>query len=575
MIRRLGANREEFRPITFGDGFNVIVAAQAPDAVETDSRNARGKTTTLHLINYLLGGNLPRQVKPLAEDGWAFTLALDLLGHQVEVTRALQGGTRLGIRFPEPLAHALRDYVQEGQIHVDDWKRLLGLSLFRLEPNDTEGLYALSPRVLLTYVVRIDAVKDPLRAFAQQPAWSARQHVAFLFGLEWQVVRRLQRINRDADTLAAVALATEELDLPSFRDESELVLERLEVQRDLDVARARAAAFRVLDDAATMVERADDLTSRMSPLRDQAVVDRRMETLYRDALADETENGSRADVDVRQVYEAIGRVFEPEALRRLDEVQAFHERLMLNRRRFLRQELDAIESRTIERNDELNRLTATRQAIMDELQAGGALEELLALQSEVARLQAQMAQVEQSLRQVREVATAREELRVQKALERQHGQAQLTKSRAKLDRIAERFDAKLRRLYGVRGVLTAEVDDDGYQFKVRVTGGASSGVNRMQLLSFDLTLLEEGVESGHHPDFLIHDSSVFDGVDPRQTAAALELCFETVTNTGGQYICTMNSNDIPEEVAKSNWFQDGIVRTVLDTEEGGIIGVSF
>ncbi len=276
MIRRLTANREEFRPITFAEGFNVVVAEQAPDATETDSRNARGKTTTLNIINYLLGGNLARQLRPLADEGWSFTLTLDLFGREVEVTRALKGGTRLGVRYPQELKFALSSYVVEGQVHVNDWKALLGLALFRLEPTDTDGTYSLSPRTLLSYVVRIDPGRDPLRAFAQQPAWSARQHVAFLFGLEWQVVRRMQKINRSSETLAAVALATEELELPSFRDEGEHVLERLGVQRELEAARSRSQSFRVIEDPSGLVQRADELTARLSVLRDQAGVDRRM-----------------------------------------------------------------------------------------------------------------------------------------------------------------------------------------------------------------------------------------------------------------------------------------------------------
>jgi uncharacterized protein YydD (DUF2326 family) len=575
MIRRLRANREDFRPIDFGPGFNVIVADQAPDAAETDSRNARGKTTTLLVINYLLGGNLARQLRPLGDEGWEFSLTLDLLGHPVEVTRAIRGGARLAIRYPEELRAALSDYVDEGQIGVEDWKTLLGLALFRLEPADTDGAYALSPRVLLTYVVRIEPVRDPLKAFAQQPAWSARQHVAFLFGLEWQVTRRLQKINRDSETLAAVALATKELELASFRDEGELVLERLSLQRELDGVRERATNFRVLEDPEGLVRRADEQTAQLSALRDQALVDRRMESLYREALAEDGRSADDDRMDVQQVYEAVGTAFQPGALRRLEEVRAFHDRLMTNRRTFLQRELDAIAARNAERNAEMQRLSVRRQATMQELRAGGALEELLVLQAEVGRLEALIGQVEYGLAQVREVAEAREELRVQKALERQHGQKQLAASRSKLDRIAARFDSKLQRLYGVNGVLTAEVDDDGYQFKVRVTGGASSGVNRMQLLCFDLTLLQEGVESQHHPDFLIHDSVVFDGVDPRQKSAALQLCFETVTATGGQYICTMNSNDVPADIAQSAWFKSGTVRTVLDTEKGGIMGIAF
>jgi len=110
---------------------------------------------------------------------------------------------------------------------------------------------------------------------------------------------------------------------------------------------------------------------------------------------------------------------------------------------------------------------------------------------------------------------------------------------------------------------------------VTVPGSGSSGVDRMKLFCFDLTLLEEGAASARHPDFLVHDSVVFDGVDPRQLANALRFAQEMVQTTGGQYICTINSNDIPPDVLEEPWFKGGIVRSILDTEVGGLLGREF
>ena len=47
------------------------------------------------------------------------------------------------------------------------------------------------------------------------------------------------------------------------------------------------------------------------------------------------------------------------------------------------------------------------------------------------------------------------------------------------------------------------------------------------------------------PGFLIHDSTIFDGVDERQRAEALELAASESQAHGFQYICTLNSDDVP------------------------------
>jgi uncharacterized protein YydD (DUF2326 family) len=197
------------------------------------------------------------------------------------------------------------------------------------------------------------------------------------------------------------------------------------------------------------------------------------------------------------------------------------------------------------------------------------------MRAELGEAKARLAAVDLQIEQARELVARREELKLEQSTKRNEATRELAGSRDKLDQISDRFSHKMRRLYGNDAALTVSVDDGGYKFAIRATGSGSSGVNRMTLFCFDLTMLEEGIVTAHHPDFLVHDSSVFDGVDPRQRASALRFAQEMVEATGGQYICTINSNDVPDEVFEEDWFRAGIVRTVLDTETGGLVGRKF
>ena len=576
MLRRITANKPSFLPINFTDGMNIVLADEAEDAVETDSRNAQGKTTLLLIINYLLGGNLASQLKPLQGQDWQFSLTLDLISGQVTVSRSLDAGNSLEIHATSDIEEIVSAYADGTTIRLDAWKDLLGLALFRLEPNDESGRYGLSVRTLLGYVVRTEAAKDPLKTFPQQPAWSSRQHLSFMLGLDWRRVQSLQEVGRKLDALGAVATAQEAGLLTAFGNEADLLLERSEAQRRLEAQRQRIDQFQVLDDPTGVVDRADQLTEQISALRDEALVDQRMQTLYRSALSEaQAQSVDPLASDVATMYEQTGSILGEQVRRRLDEVQAFHEQLTLNRSEFLSQALAEIAERSVVRDQSLQVLASQRNQLMRLLSAGGALQELLAMRDDLSGLEANLTTAEFRLQQSREVTQNREQLRAQRASERQAAQEQLTANREKLDRIAERFDARMQSLYGESGVLTAEVDDDGYKFAISVAGQSSTGVNKMKLFCLDLSLLEEGVQTGHHPDFLIHDSSVFDGVDPRQIAAALLLAQSAVSSVGGQYICTLNSNDLRPDILETEWFPQAVVRTILDTEDGGILGVRF
>ncbi|UQN29547.1 DUF2326 domain-containing protein [Brachybacterium kimchii] len=574
MFIRLSANHEEFKPIKFQPGFNAVIADRAHDSTDQDSRNARGKSTMLMLMNYVLAGNLHHSLRPLADDGWEITLTLEMFGGTVTATRSLASGRRLSISAEGPARDVIGPWLSEGQITIDSWKELLGLSLFRLEPVEQEVTGGLSVRTLLSYVIRTDTPKNPLKVIAQQSATSSREHVAFLLGLDWEVIHELAAVKKGLDQLKAITAASKEGLVATLRPEDELVLERAALKNEADEWRQRISGFRILEDPNSLVARADELTAQIGRLRDQAVVNRRMRELYISSLS-ETQDTDADSLPVEELFSAAGAILADGFRRQASQVREFHAALLANRRSFLRGEIEALDERIAAHAGELSRLDEQRDGVLRTLDAGGALDELNEMRAELSDIEARMAALDLQIGQAREVVTRREELKLEQSTKRNEATRYLTTSREKLDRISDRFSQKMRELYGKDAALTVSVDDVGYKFAIRASGSGSSGVDRMTLFCFDLTMLEEGITTAHHPDFLVHDSSVFDGVDPRQRAGALHFAQAMVESTGGQYICTINSNDVPDEMLDEEWFKAGVVRTVLDTEVGGLIGREF
>lgn len=574
MFKRLSANRDEFTPINFKPGFNAMIAERAQDSTEQDSRNARGKSTLLMLMNYVLAGNLNRSLLPLAEDKWEITLTLEMFGGTVTATRALANGRKLTIVADGPAHEVLIPWLSEGQITLGEWKDVLGFALFRLEPSFREVTGGISVRTLLSYVIRTDTPKDPLKVLAQQGATSSREHVAFVLGLDWRVVHELAGIKKGLDQLKAITAASREGLVTTLRPEEELVLERATLKNEVEEWEQRVSGFRILEDPNSLVSRADDLTAEISRLRDEAVVDRRMRELYVSSLAD-TQPAPTAGQSVEALFDAVGAILADGFKRQISDVREFHASLLTNRRTFLRNEIESLNSRITDTAAELASLDDQRDNALRTLDAGGALDELNAMRIELGEAQARMAALDLQIEQARELVTRREELKLEQSTKRNDATRELANSREKLDRISDLFSQQMSRLYGRHAALTVSVDDGGYKFAIRATGSGSTGVDRMTLFCFDLTLLEEGITTAHHPDFLVHDSSVFDGVDPRQRAGALRFAQAMVESIGGQYICTINSNDIPDEVLGQSWFKEGTIRTILDTEPGGLVGREF
>jgi uncharacterized protein YydD (DUF2326 family) len=134
-------------------------------------------------------------------------------------------------------------------------------------------------------------------------------------------------------------------------------------------------------------------------------------------------------------------------------------------------------------------------------------------------------------------------------------------------------------LYQEPGILTIEVKDTGYDFDVEIKSAKSQGVNYMKVFCYDMLIAELGAARACHPDFLIHDSTIFDGVDERQVALALMLSKMKCNEIGFQYICLMNSDTIPEKELDEQFvetFKNSVVLRLDDsTDSGGLLGIRF
>jgi uncharacterized protein YydD (DUF2326 family) len=78
------------------------------------------------------------------------------------------------------------------------------------------------------------------------------------------------------------------------------------------------------------------------------------------------------------------------------------------------------------------------------------------------------------------------------------------------------------------------------------------------------------------PNILIHDSTIFDGVDERQIALAIELAAKESQKLGFTYICMFNSDMIPNgEFSPEFDFNSFVKCTLTDNDDGNLLGINF
>jgi uncharacterized protein YydD (DUF2326 family) len=138
------------------------------------------------------------------------------------------------------------------------------------------------------------------------------------------------------------------------------------------------------------------------------------------------------------------------------------------------------------------------------------------------------------------------------------------------------FEELSREISDHEGSLEVDVSDNGPTFKIKVEGGRSVGIRNMQIFCFDMMLSIIWAKRNLGPGFLIHDSHLFDGMDSRQVAKAIEIGETKSREHSFQYIITMNSDQVPRNEFKPEFEFDRFVNPVQlsdENETGGLFGM--
>ena len=582
MILNLTADDTRFRGVRFTKGLNVVLADRTETAGEKDTTNGLGKSTLIEILDFCLGSSL-KGSSSLRSDSireTTFTLELVVEGQSVEVSRSPSTPSSVQIKGDcdgWPVQPKPQD---DGSttLNVEDWKTVLGWALFALKGKTNSGLkYRPTPRSVLPYFIRYrtDAFLSPFKHFANQKTWNVQLVNALLLGLDWEKAGRWQELKDQKNALRALSDAVKtgaiEGELSSIGE-----LEAQRAQLAEQVARQQKAldSFQVLEEYRDIEREANSLTTQIHALSNANLVARRRVEHYRKSISSEQ---SPMEDRLQALYSEAGVVL-PDALKRtLEEAKRFNETIIRNRKQFVSDEIAELEREIGDREAEMAELTEGRQRLLTILSEHGALEEMVKLQERHADTQQKLKSVDLRIEQLRQVTTRFDEIKVDTVNLKKAALTDYDERRDIWTRVLSLFAEFSDRLYERPGRLVIDIDDTGYKFDVEIDGSPSEGIGKMKIFCYDLALITSARQRGLGIDFLIHDSSIFDGVDPRQRAHAIELAAEQALKHGFQYILTMNRDMLPTDDFTDGFELDRhVVLKLTDTDpSGSLMGFRF
>ncbi|MDP1536622.1 MAG: DUF2326 domain-containing protein [Burkholderiales bacterium] len=582
MIHSVSANKSSFHTVNFTAGLNVVIAERSEGSTDKDTRNGLGKSTLIEIIDFCLGSRAVEGkgllIEPLEE--WAFTLEITLGGNRVKITRAIADQNRIVVQGATQGWPELPEFDEETgdwTFKAERWRLLLGWALFKLPRSVDQKSYKPSYRSLISYFVRRgpDAYTSPFRHFRQQNPWDIQLHIAYLLGMNWEFAAQWQVLKDREVGVRAVEKAIKTGVLQgAVGTVGELETQRIQLESQTSAAKQALITFKVHPQYADVQKEADLLTKGIHDFVNQNVVDRRRLALYEESIKEESPPEKIALV---RVYEESGLVFPDAVKRTLDEAKTFHQHIVSNRRNFLELEIRQLRQSINDRETKIGELTDRRAKQMEILQTHGALQEMSVLQERQLALQGDLDRVQARLSEMKNIKATKQDVKASmveliRTAEQDHEQRRDVWSTA-----VHLFNENSQALYKTPGKLIIDISDPGYKYQVDIERSGSEGIEKMKIFCFDLAMLQLQMQSNNGIDFLIHDTLMYDSVDPRQRAFAFERAHEVTTAFCGQYICTINSDMVPvNDFTEGFDFQQHVRMTLSDaTSSGSLLGIRF
>lgn len=582
MIHSVSCDRPQFRTVEFTPGFNVVLAERTKESTKKDSRNGLGKTTLLEVIHFCLGAATAKGKGLLREPllDWTFSLDIDLKGQRYAVHRNTKNPGRVAIEgdwSKWPIKPRIDAKTGDYSLTLREWNALLGWLVFDLPAELEEQKYKPSFRSLISYFIRKgrDAFSIPFEHFRKQHEWDKQVNNAFLLGLADEHAQKWQKLKDRGKMLSQLAeVAKSGLMSNMIGTVGELETRKVRLETQVAREQDQLRSFKVYPQYREIELEASQLTTQIHQLTNENVSDRRMILFYESSYQDE--QPASQDL-VARVYEEVGVILPEHLVRRLQEVKDFHQQVVANRKSFLQDEIKRLNDVIAERDRKIRTLTEQRASLLSILQTHGALEEYNKLQQLHLQTASQLEEVKTRIENLKKVEQEKSALRIDQERLHLEALADYEERREIRERTISLFNANSEALYEVPGKLIIDVAPTGFKFDVKIERSASQGIEQMKVFCYDLMLAQLWALKQSGPGLLIHDSTIFDGVDERQVAHALQLAADSAEQFDFQYICCLNSDSIPWQEFDTTFNLRQFVRIELtdSREDGGLLGIRF
>ncbi len=582
MIKSITSDHPDFKPVHLDpSGFNLIIAERTSKETDKESRNGAGKTSILEIIHFCLGSNIQKDnsIHSKALKNHTFTLEVILNNQPYLVSRSVAKNDEITIEGDLPnlgFETTQAQHSDQINIKVSDWNKHLGYLLFGLPEVNKGEKFLPTFRSLFSYFIRQsrESYISPFEFFAKQQEWSKQVNNAYLLGLSWNFPKKWQELKDDEKTLQNLKkVADSNVISDLIGSLGELEARRVQFEEQVRKGQEQINSFEVHPQYREIEQEANRLGSEILSLSNQNRIDRNMITYYQKSFKEEAPASNNS---LKELYEESQVLLPENVIKKIDEIEAFHKQVVSNRKSFLELEIRALNQKIEAREAQIKDLTKKKSESLKILKSHGALDEYSRLQQRLSKQINELEEIKNKIKNLKKFNEGKSALKIEKEELRLKASIDYEEREEIRRKSISLFNSNSEALYQSPGELIINVKSTGYEFDTEIERAGSQGIDLMKIFCYDLMLIQLWSQKENSPKTLMHDSTIFDGVDERQIAHALELVCTKSQEHGFQYLCCLNSDNIPWKDFSSDFDVESYKRLELnDTETGGLFGFRF
>lgn len=571
-ISRLYSNLPNvFLPIAFNYGANsdrlnvVLAEVRKPKSKELDSHNL-GKTTLLHLIDFLLLKGMSKEhfLAKHSErfDKFVFFIEIALSsGEFATIRRSVKEPNIIAmVKLPEAssdLTESPDDAWDHTELSLEEAVTLLDawLDLRILKPYDY--------RKAITYFLRSqDDWSDELQLKKFQAGrdlyW--KPFVAHLFGFNERAIQAKYELDdkiqglRQKQNEQQAEVQFKEDDLPQLLAQISVLTQQVdELEGELDAFKFDAEERKIVRNLVETVEQ--DIATF-----NQQIYDIRYDIRQID---NSLNHKDKFDLDdVSEIFAEAKLHFPDQLKRRYEDLVEFKSKVTKERNSALRSRRKALAEQLAKVETSKSELDSRREVQLRILRNTDTFDKFKGLQKELTKQRAQLVYMDEQRKKLESVA---EIARQAREAERDRGRivdeikTMLVKNTPIYDKFKKVFNDYCQRVLNHEGLFYFQMNSNNnleYVITLGLAGqagkassqGDGTSYKKMVCALFDLALLKvyEGTPFFH---FVFHDG-MLEALDDRKKLAFLELVREQVAGKKLQYIMTVIASDLPRNSAK-------------------------